>query len=462
MEALYDIFISYQSIDESFANQLVQGLKKAKRNIKIFFAPLDIRPDENIVLRIDEGLSKARFFALILSPEYLSADWTTAERSAAIYNDPSGRLGRIIPVMFRKCQLPPLLRFRKYIDVKKLGLDTAIEQMIHIISPVLVSVKEEREDASKLEAANHDMELVRQLLDSLEPDYTPDMLYTNIFPLKESPKFIWSAPTEMHSTIDIFRYFGRDAFVPPFITYSGRIYTFVNLKQVQHPFTGVVEEYDTKQENIDSWARDEDHYKMLLWLYDDCLREKAREMRMAYERKGKRYYYEKGVLKVGKFKAFAKGQGRGLIIDYTEKGGNFVAHRAVSLRFILLGMSPFLRIEPGWIFKNTKGDIITGKRRIALNAKFTSRQRNASNFNELRFWSWFLSDDDHLIKLEIEDGKSIFVDAEMHPIEVDFGILGDKRDISPTQAPPDLIFDEETDIEDHLEDLDDMEDDDVR
>ena len=462
MEVLYDIFISYQSTDEPFASQLVQGLRKAKSNIRVFFAPLDIRPDENIVLRMDEGLSKARFFALILSPEYLSADWTTAERSAAIYTDPSGRLGRIIPVMFRKCQLPPLLRFRKYIDVKKLGLDTTMEQMIRIISPISFPLKKQREDALNSDSADHDMELVRQLLDSLEPDYTPDMLYTNIFPLKESPKFIWSAPTKMHSRRDIFRYFGPDAFVPPFITHSDRIYTFVNLKQGQHPFTGVVEEYDTKQENIDSWARDEDHYKMLLWLYDDCLREKAREMRMAYERKGKRYYYEKGVLKVGKFKAFAKGQGRGLIIDYTEKGGNFVAHRAVSLRFILLGMSPFLRIEPGWIFKNTKGDIITGKRRIALNAKFTSRQRNASNFNELRFWSWFLSDDDHLIKLEIEDGKSIFVDAEMHPIEVDFGILGDKRDISPTQAPPDLIFDEETDIEDHLEDLDDMEDDDVR
>ena len=94
-----------------------------------------------------------------------------------------------------------------------------------------------------------------------------------------------------------------------------------------------------------------------------------------------------------------------------------------------------------------------------MNAKFTSRQRNASSFNEIRFWTWFLSDNDHVIRLPIEKNTDISIDVEMRPIEVSFGILGDRRNISPTEAPPDLKFEDEKVEEEILAEDEDSEED---
>lgn len=459
-EYQYDLFISYQSIDEPFAKQLVEGLKHAcGENVTVFYAPLDIQLGDNIVMKIDQALQSAKFFVMILSPEYLSADWTTAERSAAIYADPSGRNGRIIPVLYRKCQLPPLLRYRKYIDVGKYGLNFAVELIATIVDKGYPALETQKQFKAFEGTGESDIASARRVLDSLEPDNVSDSLFTNIFPVKETPKYVWSAPTKLRTPVAILRYFGPDAFVSPFILFHDRICTFADLSREDNSFSGVIETYEIKKEGIDAWTSDVERNKMLHWLFDDCLREKLRSIRMTYERRGKRYYFEKGTLKIDKFKAFAKGGGKNLIIDYTKRGGNYVAYRAVDLRFILIGMSPFLRINPGWIFKNASGDIISGKRRIVLNAKFTSRQRNASSFNEIRFWTWFLSDNDHVIRLPIEKNTDISIDVEMRPIEVSFGILGDRRNISPTEAPPDLKFEDEKVEEEILAEDEDSEED---
>lgn len=166
---------------------------------------------------------------------------------------------------------------------------------------------------------------------------------------------------------------------------------------------------------------------------------------MRYERRGKKYYYEKGALKEQRFKAFARGSGKDLVIDYTEKPkpGNFIAHRAVNLRFLLVGTSPFLRVESGWVFTNVLGEVIEGRRRTVLNSRFTSGQRNSANFNEVRFWVWFLAGDEPHLRLRIDTGVTMDVRVEPEPVEVGFGILGDNKALSPIQAAPEIHFEEE-------------------
>src|SRR5439155_8999354 len=107
----YDLFVSYQSADRGFALELAGAVEKESyqgRQLKVFIDQWDIRPGEDIVGRIELALGSSRFVGLVLSPDYLRADWPTAEKNAAIFTDPSGRLGFVIPLMFRKCTLPPL------------------------------------------------------------------------------------------------------------------------------------------------------------------------------------------------------------------------------------------------------------------------------------------------------------------------------------------------------------------
>jgi len=293
----------------------------------------------------------------------------------------------------------------------------------------------------------------RAQLDAAEPDAVPDLLYPNVFPVHNPPKYVWSAPTRLKGRTEVFQYFGPERPIPPFVLAGERLFTFADLSAAAHPFTGVIEEYDVVRETWNSWVQDREKEKRLHWLLDDCLRQRIRALRLRYTRKGRKYYYEKGVLKEQRFKAFARGKGKDFILDYTEKGGNFVAHRAVNLRFILLGAEPYLRIESGWVFSDVLGELIEGRRRTVLNSRFTSGQRNSANFNEIRFWLWYLAGDDESLRLEIDnDGRTLDVKVALEPIEVGFGILGDSHSLSSIQAAPDVAFEEDAGEEDDDDD----------
>ena len=45
---------------------------------------------------------------------------------------------------------------------------------------------------------------------------------------------------------------------------------------------------------------------------------------MSFERRGRKFYYDQGVLKEQKFKAFARGRGKDFVINYGMKGGTYV------------------------------------------------------------------------------------------------------------------------------------------
>lgn len=442
-----DIFISYQSEDSEFAARLAAAIETdGDGALRTFFAPWDIRPGQNIVRELDNGLSRARHFGLILSPAYLNADWTTGEGAAAVYADPAGRFGRVIPIMHRKCQLPPMLRFRKYVDIEDLGFDLGVAQIVAVLRglPMPRGKQPSRVTLDPLLPPTN-LETGRAQTDAVQPDTLPDLLYPNIFPVVNPPSVIWAAPTNIKTRGDLFKYYGPEREVPPFILADGSLFTFANLSRHGHPFTGVVEDYDVSNDSWGSWASDLEGSKRLTWLLDDCLRQRTRELRMRYERRGKKYYYEKGALKEQRFKAFARGSGKDLVIDYTEKPkpGNFIAHRAVNLRFLLVGTSPFLRVESGWVFTNVLGEVIEGRRRTVLNSRFTSGQRNSANFNEVRFWVWFLAGDEPHLRLRIDTGVTMDVRVEPEPVEVGFGILGDNKALSPIQAAPEIHFEEE-------------------
>jgi hypothetical protein len=438
-----DLFVSYQQADEAFASRVAAAIEAAGEGLRVFFAPWDIAPGKSIVSEIDEALARARFFGLVLSPEYLLADWTSGETSAAIFADPGGRLGRVIPIMHTKCQLPALLRFRRYVDFDGLGFDLGITFLICVLKGRPLPRGGNSAQGARGPTGHGDTTSFRTLLDGMQADQVPDSLYPNIFPVTVRPRSIWNAPTRVKSGKDLFQYYGHDRPVPPFILADGRLYTFANLSKERHAFTGVVEDYDVVRQDWEHWTKDPERAKRLHWLLDDSLREKMRGLRMSYERRGRKFYYDQGVLKEQKFKAFARGSGKDFVINYGKKGGTFVAHRAVNLRFILFGADPFLRVESGWVFKDLTGELIVGRRRIVLNSRFTSGQRNAANFNEVRFWTWFLAGDDPILRLSLGDHEALEVRVAAEPLQVEFGILGDQHALSPVQAAPDLQFEDE-------------------
>lgn len=434
----YDIFLSHQSADKEFTLKLAEALRD--EGLEVFVDTWDIGPGDDIVGRIDQGLDDAAFVALVLSPEYLDAEWPTAEKNAALFQDPTGRRGVVVPLMRRRCRLPPLLAYRKYIDFTEGNFENGFDELMTVLTGTDSDGPTQVDQAER----SADTDLVVRHLDSAQPDNVDETLYPNIFPVESLPSHIWSAPTEFRGLNELIDFYGRGETVPAHFIWNKRLYTFADLSSTDHPYIGVIENYDVQKESTDEWLNDPERRYKLTWLLNDAIRVLTRERGMTYTKKGDKYYYDKGVLEDPEFSAYGWERTKKIIYDYTNRSGGYSAHRAVKLRFLLIGFHPFLRIQSAWVFKRPNGYLIEGNRRNALNAKFLGTQKNRSNHNAVRFWAWFLSEEKDKMQFDI-GGVPLEVDVSGRPLEISQGILGDQSDLTPVVEPPELVFQDDED-----------------
>jgi tetratricopeptide (TPR) repeat protein len=115
----YDVFISYNQIDESWAKQLATRLEQEDwqgRKLKVFFAPWDIKPGDSIPGRLEYALPRSRKVCLIMSPESADSGWVQVERYITHHFDITEQQTRMIPLYRRACEIPPFLHHINRID----------------------------------------------------------------------------------------------------------------------------------------------------------------------------------------------------------------------------------------------------------------------------------------------------------------------------------------------------------
>ena len=113
-----DFFISYAHSDRRWAEWIASTLEEA--GYTVVFADRDFRPGENLVAQISEALEQSDRILALLSPKYLSSQWTQFEWITAIDRDPGGVRGRLVPVRIHPVKLEGLLSQIVYIDLIEL------------------------------------------------------------------------------------------------------------------------------------------------------------------------------------------------------------------------------------------------------------------------------------------------------------------------------------------------------
>lgn len=95
----YDVFISHASEDkEPLVDELVKYL--IKLGIRVWYDKTSITWGDTFRAKMDEGLSKARFGIVILSPDYIKDDkyWTHAELNAFFQKESATGKKVLLPV----------------------------------------------------------------------------------------------------------------------------------------------------------------------------------------------------------------------------------------------------------------------------------------------------------------------------------------------------------------------------
>lgn len=113
-----DLFISYATVDEAFAREVVDVA--SENGLTTIAQFKDFGVGTNFVTQMQQGLLSDRVVA-IYTPEYMQSKHCQAEWSAAYNSDPDGSKRRLIPLLFKKTELGPLQRQVVYTDVSALS-----------------------------------------------------------------------------------------------------------------------------------------------------------------------------------------------------------------------------------------------------------------------------------------------------------------------------------------------------
>lgn len=116
-----DFFVSYNHKDEAAAEQIAAILENEGKSVII--QAWDCLPGNNFVQFMDHATKVAKRTIAVLSPNYLTSQFTPSEWQAAFVQDPTGEKQQLIPVRIEACEVTGLLRPIVYIDL--VGLPVA-------------------------------------------------------------------------------------------------------------------------------------------------------------------------------------------------------------------------------------------------------------------------------------------------------------------------------------------------
>jgi len=127
-----DFFVSFNSADRAWADWIAWMLEEA--GYQVVYQPWDFRAGGNFVLEMQKAASETRKTVVVLTDNYLQADYTQPEWAAAFVQDPRGDHRTLIPVRVAPCSPTGLLKPLIYADLVGLPAEAAKAAVLTAVS----------------------------------------------------------------------------------------------------------------------------------------------------------------------------------------------------------------------------------------------------------------------------------------------------------------------------------------
>ena len=108
------VFLSHSSVDKPFARRLANHLRLA--GAKVWLDEAQLLPGDSLIERLREAIDNVDFLAVVLSPDAVKSRWVQKEVDVAMNQEIKGRKVKVVPLMYRTCELPWFLEGKMYAD----------------------------------------------------------------------------------------------------------------------------------------------------------------------------------------------------------------------------------------------------------------------------------------------------------------------------------------------------------
>jgi len=171
----FDVFLSHSAKDREFVTQLAADLVKS--GLRVWLDQWNIKVGESFAKAISEAMRASRFLVIVMSPDYFLSAWTNQEWQSGLAEEVHADGVRVIPILYRDCPIPPMLRIKQYVDFRdnsqyKLALNHLVRAVHSLASgePPARGEKEEAKPGERVEQldAKTVSELKKALQDAVE------------------------------------------------------------------------------------------------------------------------------------------------------------------------------------------------------------------------------------------------------------------------------------------------------
>lgn len=132
---LPSVFLSHNHSDKPFVRRLAADLNH--QGIRVWLDEAEIKVGESLIEKIRNGIDEVDFIAVVLSPNSVASPWVQREVDVAMNHEIAGRRVRVLPLMYRTCDLPGFLLGKRYADfTEDSRYPSALEDLVRSLGVV--------------------------------------------------------------------------------------------------------------------------------------------------------------------------------------------------------------------------------------------------------------------------------------------------------------------------------------
>lgn len=261
-----------------------------------------------------------------------------------------------------------------------------------------------------------------------EPDQINEKIYSNLFPVIQLPKFIYSGVKKDYDYISVQVLLQQEGINPAhifkFVENDGRIYTFENLYEETNPYRKLVHIRSLSWEPTSSWIDVPDRNKLLVQLLNREFNHYAVSRGLAYFHPNNKLYYPTAgeTRKISWVGRYGKSKRTVAAEMFAEQLDGYVyRHAAIFSNFVQIGKGKFfLKILPTFIITEDGTHVIKGQKEGTIITRLSYNKYNSDFLNTILFWVYQLGDGKDII---INDYLSI--SSEPLAFDTEYGIIFD-------------------------------------
>lgn len=394
-----DLFLCHNGADKPWVEKLAEHVESetvdgsaAGRPLKVFFDKWDIDVGQNFIERLNNGLARARYVAVVISPEFLAAPWPTFEWTHIISDDPTNKRGRLIPLFIRstsldgkaQVDLPAPFKALNWIDFRsEKAFKKSYQRLIRKVRDLPPPRGRPRRPLARLPTSP--TPVIPSTPDSpAAPDPVSEAVLGNLLPVESFPVTLWSAPTDARKNEDVYTIIPDSA---AFILREKRLYAFADLNVPDEPLRKAIKTTDIRSDATTRWRNDEVKWRWFIALLHRCLRKHTGRLAIRTDPKGRFFFRpnKDGTNRIWQNRNDPEREVAAEKVNRTT-GESFWVHHSAWLKFQTLGDSLFLCVDPSYVFTSDGTTPLEGPSVGPLTIAWGGKERNAAILRHVVFW----------------------------------------------------------------------------